>query len=238
MKEKDEEKKEENNLNDFVEENDLLDFTDEDFEITKEKPSYLEKKISKNSILLSFSFLVICLIFSTLHWQDPSKYQFYLMKQDLLSSNSYYRIITSIFAHADIAHLLSNSFLLFIFGLLLHNYYGFTIFPFVSLILGCLANIITIQLYDHPQIRLLGASSMVYSMIAMWLIWYVRYEKKKEFKTKLMRIFGFILIILLPTKFSANTSYLGHFVGFILGIIASFSFLFITDQKVKENDFI
>lgn len=211
-------------------------FEEEEKDIIKKEPSFLEKKISFNSVLVSFSFLFICFIFSSLYWKNPKVYDFYLMKKDLFSSENYYHIFSSILAHSDLSHFLNNTFLIFIFGALLYNYYGFYIFPVLSFTLGGLANALTIYFYTASNIRLLGASSMAYAMTAIWLFWYFRYGKNKSKKIKFMRVLAFTFVILLPTKFSPETSYLGHFLGFILGVLAAFIFSFSMDKKVALEE--
>ena len=77
---------------------------------------------------------------------------------------------------------------------------------------------LTIYLYDDPEIRLLGASSMLYFMAALWLVWYLRYQKKKNRTQKILRVVAFTFVMLFPSTFSPTTSYLGHFLGFLVGV--------------------
>lgn len=83
-----------------------------------------------------------------------------------------WRIITSIFAHADAYHLLSNLFALCLFGLVLEGRIGPKRVLTLFLVSGILVNIFTMYL------RSLGASGAIYSLIGclavlrpMMVIW-------------------------------------------------------------------
>ncbi len=70
-----------------------------------------------------------------------------------------WRIVTSIFAHGGIAHLLLNSFALFLFGLILEQRIGSKRVIILFLVSGVLINLIT------PYPLSLGASGAIYALI-------------------------------------------------------------------------
>lgn len=207
-----------------------------DFEIHEnpedKKPSYLEGKISRNSVLFSLAFVGLCFFVSSLYWSDPKNFEFYIMQKDLYSSSLYEKSMLSVLSHSDIKHFLSNAPLLFIFGALLYNYYGFLVFPCLSFFSTCMLHALCIYLYNNPAIRLLGASSMLYFMAALWLVWYFRYETKKNTLQKILRVGTFTLVVLFPSTFSPQTSYLGHTLGFVGGALSGLLLGPLMDQKI------
>lgn len=209
---------------------------EEDDSLKDKKPSYLEGKITSNSVVISFFFICLCFWVSSTYWASHKTLEYFIMEKDLESTSLFYKALMSVLAHGDLKHYLSNAGLLFIFGILLHNYYGFLIFPCLSLLTACLAHIVTIYLYNDPSVRLLGASSMVYSMAALWLFWYFRYEQKKNKVQKILRVLAFIFVVLLPSQFSPQTSYLGHFIGFILGLFSAIIMIPFMDQKIAIKE--
>jgi len=70
-----------------------------------------------------------------------------------------WRLITSIFAHSNIAHLLSNLFALLLFGLILEGRIGSKRVLWLFLIGGIIVNIFS------PYPRSLGASGAVYAIL-------------------------------------------------------------------------
>ena len=209
---------------------------DEKAEKEKKKPSYLEGKISSASVFFSFAFVALCFVISSRYWYSLKNLDFYIMQKDLHSSSVYIKSILSVLSHSDLGHFMSNAPLLFIFGVLLHNYYGFLIFPFLSFFSACLIQVLTIYLYHDPTVRLLGASSMLYYMAAVWLVWYFRYEKRKNRTQKTLRVCAFTLVVLFPSTFSPQTSYLGHSLGYVAGIIMAVLLLPIMDKRVASRE--
>lgn len=146
---------------------------------------------------------------SVLLWAGP---------EAIFGRHEYWRLFTALFAHADLKHLISNLPLFLIFGWLLRTYFGILAFPIASIAAGVFANYATIYFSSGP-IRLIGASGMVYAMVAMWVVFYIRYEIRLSFTKKLLRGAGVLLVLLFPSSYSPTTSYLAHAFGFGSGIV-------------------
>ncbi len=125
-----------------------------------------------------------------------------------------------------------------IFGWLLKAYYGYLVFPIISFIIGILATLVTIALYE-PHIRLVGASGMNYGMAALWLVFFIRYDIEHTLAQRIMRAAGFVMVMLLPSAYNPHISYLAHAVGFAIGIITGILLLpviEIRDPDPKRHD--
>jgi membrane associated rhomboid family serine protease len=133
----------------------------------------------------------------------------------------HWRLVGALFMHADWVHLLSNVPLFLFFGWLLRAYFGYLAFPFLAFVIGAGANLITIYFY-HATSRLMGASGMVYGMIALWLVLYVSHDEDDSLGKKLLRASAFASLMLLPRTYEQSTSYLAHGSGFMLGLICGF----------------
>jgi len=133
------------------------------------------------------------------------------------------RLLTAVFTHSDFGHLLANAPLFLIFGWLLRSFFGSFGFPIMALVFGIISNLITVYYYA-PTTRLLGASGMVYGMVAFWLVLYIRFDVDRSIPVRLFRVIAFSLIVMFPTTFVKTTSYLAHSAGFATGIIAGIIF--------------
>ena len=127
-----EEKDENKNL-----ETEPFDFEEEDYP-KDTKPSYLEGKINSSSVLWAFFFLVLSFWVSNLYWSHAKSLEYYLMLKDLDSTSFFSKAALSVLSHGDLKHFLSNAPLIFIFAVLLNNYYGFLVFPCLSFLSACL----------------------------------------------------------------------------------------------------
>jgi len=140
--------------------------------------------------------------------------------------------------HANGAHLLSNAPLFVIFGWLLRSYFGYILFPFIAFLAGISCTLATLFFYESTE-RLFGASGMVYAMVALWLVFYVRYDVDHSVPIRIVRALGFSLIIMFPTMYNPEVSYLAHAFGFIFGLIygvAAIPMVSVIPDTAPSND--
>jgi rhomboid protease GluP len=199
-------------------------WSEEDFKpdhaLTPKGILYEKPKAKHGGIILFFALL--CLASSIIYWIFPDYGNLlWVSRQAVFEKHEYWRILTALFVHADIMHLISNMPLYIIFGWFLRSYFGLRAFPVAAILVGCLTNLATLYFYDNNT-RLIGASGVVYGIVAMWLVFYLKLERRFGFWMKLLRVTGFALVLLLPTTYSPTTSYLAHGFGFLFGLIAAF----------------
>lgn len=193
---------------------------EEIFEIEEPKGILYERPKSQH-IFEVMVLIFLCLIFSLLFWFFPNYHNFlWASRHNVFQQHEYWRLFSALFTHSDIKHLLSNMPLFFVFGWLLRTYFGLLAFPLCALVAGALANYATLYFYsDHT--RLIGASGIDYGLVGLWVIFYLRYEVRFSLSNKLLRVVGFSMLFLLPTSYSASTSYLAHGFGFLFGMLCA-----------------
>lgn len=185
----------------------------------------LGQKINVKSSYPALILLAIAAFFSIWVWNRYPGYELWSARPaDVFQKGEYWRLLTTLFVHADIAHLLANSGLFVVFGLFLRQYFGSWAFPTLSLLGGILTTALSLLTYD-PEVRLIGASGMVYMMAALWLLLFWRYADYLSWLQRSMRTLAFILVVLAPTQIEPQVSYRAHAiglgVGFFLGWLSS-----------------
>jgi rhomboid protease GluP len=136
----------------------------------------------------------------------------------IFKSHEYWRLLTAIFTHADLSHLVSNALIFLVFGWMLKAYFGLAVFPVASIVIGLITNAITVAFYD-PAIKLVGASGMAYGMVSLWLVFYIHNDVYHTMPIRIFRAVGFALVMMFPTSFEPHVSYLSHAVGFATGLL-------------------
>ncbi len=142
--------------------------------------------------------------------------------EQVFEHREYWRLWTTLFAHADLAHLLSNGFLFYILGFFLYGYFGSALFPLAAFFWGGVTNYIVLKTSD-PQMGLIGASGVVYWMGGAWLVLYYFLSRQKNQVQRWLRTLGVALLIFMPSEtFDPQISYRTHAIGFALGLAAGF----------------
>ena len=143
---------------------------------------------------------------------------------EILAGNQYWRLITSMFLHADLLHLLSNMYFLYICGEVVERFYGKTKFICIYLLTGLVGNILSLFLLD-PSIISIGASGCCLGlggiMIYLWI------NRKNNFLRYAQNMTSFILIILFNAFYGfisteSNINNWAHIGGLFAGIIGGF----------------
>jgi rhomboid protease GluP len=155
-------------------------------------------------------------------WTSPEASGLWVSGESIFVRHEYYRLVTALFAHSDIGHLLSNAPLFLIFGWFLRAFFGLRVFPWATIAIGALSNLATVWLYE-PDVQLLGASGMLYGMVALWLVLYVRFETQHTVPMRIFRALAVSLLMLFPTTFQQTTSYLAHATGFAIGLVFGYA---------------
>lgn len=195
-------------------------------------PSPLSENPSFEAAKPVLTLSCLCLIASTLHWTTPGG-EGWVSGHAVFQDGEWWRLVTALLVHSDIGHLLANMPLFLVFGFYLNGFFGFLIFPVTALVVGILANLLTIIVYP-PSSRLVGASGMLYGMVAMWLVLYIRFEQNLPWRKKVLRAVGVGLVLLFPTTFHPTTSYAAHGFGFVIGLFAAFVVGPIAKKKIAD----
>ncbi|HOT43674.1 MAG TPA: rhomboid family intramembrane serine protease [Spirochaetota bacterium] len=173
----------------------------------------------------------VCYLATVAYSRYPVGEYLWVNGSSVFGGHEYWRLLTAIVTHTDLSHLLANALIVLVFGWMLKAYFGWIVFPFISIAVGLITNTITIAMYA-PGIKLLGASGMAYGMVSLWLVFYLRHDVDHRVPVRLVRAVGFALVMMFPTTFDPRVSYLSHAVGFGVGLAAGFILLpFITVRE-------
>jgi membrane associated rhomboid family serine protease len=138
--------------------------------------------------------------------------------------------VTNIFMHLGFGHLIGNMLFLWAFGIIVEGKLGWRAFALVYLGMGVVESAL-MQLLIHPEepIHMLGASGVVFGLMAMCLVWAPRNEIQCIFLFRIIPVdFDFPIlglaafyigteVLFLALKSMAVSSELAHCAGAILG---------------------
>ena len=175
---------------------------------------------SAEAFIITTAVALFTVVMTLFYWSGPERLAELLpaVRAAVFNQGQLWRIFTATFVHADIEHLLSNIYMLWIFGYFVFGYFGFAVFPLISFFIAAAVNALAILTYP-PDTRLLGASGLVYILGGFWLTLYPLIQRQYSVGSRLLRVIGISLVIFLPSTFVPTTSYRAHVIGFAMGVM-------------------
>lgn len=196
---------------------------------TKFIRNFLSKEQYKSGKLYAIFIVFLCVFSSHLYWNSGLENLLAASTSEVFKDHEYWRLMTSTFIHGDLEHLLSNSLMLFILSYFVAAFYGARLCFFLSVCSGVLINLSVLGLKD-VEMSLVGASGVVYFLWGFWLSLYLKLQTQYNLKGRLLRVGAITLILLVPTSYAPNVSYLAHFLGLVYGVFAG-AIYFISKKK-------
>jgi len=183
--------------------------------------------ITKIFILINVIIFILGLVLKEIAGGRDILFE-YGAQQNLLVTHNYqlWRLITSMFLHADFLHLISNAYFLFVCGEIVEKFLGRTKFVIIYLVTGLAGNLLSLILLDQGTYSL-GASGACLGLGGVIL--YLILNKKSEFRKHFRNMTSFAFIILFNVFYGfllpgSNINNWAHLGGFIAGILMALFF--------------
>lgn len=158
-------------------------------------------------------------------WMAASRHQ-------VFTQGEWWRAWTTLFAHADLAHLFANSFPFFLFALPLMSHFSLRFFPLAGFFMGGLVNLIVLSTMPE-HVTLVGASGLVHWMGAAWVTLYVILENRQTFRLRFASALFLSMTLFMPDTFRPEVSYMAHGVGFLSGIAGAWGY-----SRLNQREFL
>lgn len=192
--------------------------------------SFLSLQPQTGAFVWVLMFAMVSAVFSLLASSSSTFASLLLLPaSDVFTWKASYGLLTSMFVHSGLDHYLGNMILLVPMAGFTSAYYGFWVFPVMGITLGCLTH--AIALWTYPSyMHLVGSSGLLYAIFGIWITLYAFVESHLAWRRRVLRLSGFIALMLLPHTYSPTTSYRAHGIGFVLGVVGGI-FLFVLRRQ-------
>lgn len=175
------------------------------------------KTIILNNIILGL-LVLIYILGLVLNYSDALNYNFGLINE-AVRDGQFYRLVTCIFLHGGLLHLLCNCYSLYIVGNQIENFYGKTKFIIIFLFSGITGSLLSLALGPNNAISI-GASGAIFGLMGSLL--YFGYYYRVFLGSFLTKSLIPIIILNLAIGFmSTGINNFGHIGGLIGGLLIS-----------------
>ena len=194
----------------------------------------LSRKPRKGAVAAVAWTLGVLLVVSSLYWWGPRELADALPAsgETVFVRGETWRLFTAMGAHADGIHLLSNTVFLSCFIYFSYGAFGPTLFPWTAVPVAALSLAVTLEGYA-PNIRIVGASGLLYLLAGTWLTLYVLVERRLTIPKRLLRAVGVFLVVLVPTSIEPEVSYRAHGIGFFFGICLALAYFLARRETIR-----
>jgi rhomboid protease GluP len=147
-------------------------------------------------------------------WMSANPHQVFTLHQ-------YWRPFTTLFAHADLGHVLSNSVLFLPFSYFLSRHFGLLLYPLLGFVCATLTNVIVLATMPEYT-SLVGVSGLVYWMGGAWLTLFFLIDRRDRTGIRLGKVLMVGGVLFVPDVLLPQVSHLAHYVGLLLGVLAGY----------------
>ncbi|MDZ4660383.1 MAG: rhomboid family intramembrane serine protease [Pseudomonadota bacterium] len=189
---------------------------------------------ARDNLRTSLVFTTLLFVLTSIFWRLEMATQdyFYGISQEVFSNKEYWRIFSAVLIHKDIGHYASNAVAILALGYLLLGWFSWRVYPVGCFLLAGLTNAFALWTYE-PEVRLLGASGLVYLMAGFWLMSYVLIQRSQRLGRRLIRAVGVTLGTLFPTTFEPAVSYRTHAIGFVIGLVFAAVWFYFNFNRIR-----
>ena len=198
--------------------------------------TWLTRKPSASAWFIAVWSTFFLFLGSVMYWTDTLHAAAWMPAShlDIFTQKQIWKLWTTLFAHADFGHLISNSLLFVVFGYFLSGYFGAWVFPTLAIAVGGLVNLAVLSQY-YGDVRLIGMSSVVYWMGGTWLVLYLLLDQQRTLTQRILRSVGVSLAVFMPSSaFDPQISYGAHLVGFVFGVISGGIYYYFHRRRFQE----
>ena len=148
-----------------------------------------------------------------------------------VQNGEYYRLITSMFVHANILHLLSNMYALYVVGPIIEKYYGKGKYLLIYLGSGIIGSLFSVVLTNYASV---GASGAIFGLFGALLYFGYKYRATLD---------GFLRSSIIPTLLVnlilgfmiPGIDISAHLGGLIGGLLLSYQVGVVNKEKTKDK---
>ena len=197
----------------------IINVTNDINEKTAKNNRVYDKIFKKKQIILTYVLIAICTIVFAITSLYPTITYYLANNASLFKLGDFYRILSCIFVHGSILHLLCNMYSLYVLGTQVENFMGKTKFILIYLLSGIVGSSMSMAL--NPGFSV-GASGAIFGLMGslFYFGYHYRLYLNSVVKNQLIPLIIINLLIGFATPGIDNWAHIGGLIGGYLSTMA------------------
>lgn len=148
----------------------------------------------------------------------------------------WYRLVTSLFLHQDMEHLVSNMMILYFAGEIVEKASSTAYSVFLYFFCGISGNLVSVayEIITQDYSKSIGASGAVFGYLGA-LISFVIYKRIRNENMSIPRVIGAVFISLYAGFSNSRVNNAAHIGGLISGLIVGMIYCIVKEKLVKKS---
>jgi rhomboid protease GluP len=198
-----------------------------DSQAAQEQPVFVGLMLTEprlTYVLLGVNLVIFLFFFSLTSAKQLQFFTDWAKINDLIRQGEYYRLFTAMFLHLNLAHLLMNSYSLYILGRDVESLFGTARFGVVYLLGGLSGSLASFIFTPNPSV---GASGAIFGLIGAAMVYFYQHRQlhgaggRRYLNQLVMLLVLNLSLALLPSRDGFRLDNAAHIGGLIGGIIVA-----------------
>ena len=162
-------------------------------------------------------------------------HDFSLQLNALVDPTQWYRLITHMFLHSSLSHLMGNMIMLYAAGSMVEEKMNRAVYMFMYFFSGLCGGILSVwsRMQTGEDYYSLGASGAIYGIMGALIAWMLMNRQWKSIRFY-NRILIAILLLFYGSGLNEEIDYMAHLGGFIAGLLFTGVYVIVTWNKKKD----
>jgi rhomboid protease GluP len=207
-----------------------------DSQIKKNKTSFIDRPVTSVLIAINIIMYIISAVISKSFWDIDPYTLLFLGGQygPLIEYGQWWRLVTAMFLHGGLLHILFNMYALYILGDQIERIFGKIRYIVLYFVTGVIASVFSYII--EPDILSVGASGAIFGLFGALLIFAI-IERDKINKGALGNLVFIIVLNLYIGANSSNINNYAHIGGLISGIVLGLLLMFSLKINSKKQQY-
>lgn len=207
-----------------------------DRQINRNKTSFIDKPVTISLIAINIIMYIISVVISKSFWDIDPYTLLFLGGQygPLIDYGQWWRLVTAMFLHGGLLHILFNMYALYILGDQIEHIFGKIRYIVLYFVTGVIASVFSYIV--EPDILSVGASGAIFGLFGALLVFAI-IERDKINKGALGNLVFIIVLNLYIGANSSNINNYAHIGGFISGIVLGLLLMFSLKINSKNQQY-